>query len=65
MTERENDLLSLILDKIEYDFCEDDDDVQGTWSIYRDENYISIAYEPFSDSPFPATTMRYRFERLS
>ena len=65
MTERENDLLSLILDKLEYDFCEDDDDVQGNWSIHRAENYVTIAYDPFPDSPFPAEFMEYRIERLS
>lgn len=60
-----DDLLLFIIDKLEYDFCEDDDDVQGTWEIMRDGNTVHVAFDPFPDSPNPRALMVYRIERVS
>lgn len=61
----EADLLYLILDNIEYDFCEDNDDVQGNWKVVREGEFVTVEYLPYDVSPYPAQTMRYRIERLS
>lgn len=58
------DLLYLIIDKIQYDFCEDDDEVQGNWKITRVDDHVIVDYQPYDVSPYPAQTMRYRVERL-
>jgi hypothetical protein len=64
-----DDLLSLILEKLEYDFCEDADDVQGNWKI--DTTYyewgweVTVEYVPYDVSPFPAQTMTYSVTRTA
>jgi hypothetical protein len=63
-TGEEADLLYLILDKLQYDFCEDDDEVQGNWDIRRVDDIVTVEYLPYDVSPYPAQTVRYRIERL-
>jgi hypothetical protein len=60
-----DNLLTFLIDKVEYDFCEDDDDVQGTWDIDRAGDRIRIAYCPFNDSPYPATWQEFVIERVA
>jgi hypothetical protein len=59
------DLFEEIIDRVEYDFCEDDDEIQGNWKITRVGNIVTIKYLPYGVSPFPAKTMAYRVERIS
>jgi hypothetical protein len=59
------DLFEEIIDRVEYDFCEDDDGIQGNWKITRVGNIVTIEYLPYDVSPFPAKTMAYRVERIS
>jgi hypothetical protein len=64
-----DDLLSLILEKLQYDFCEDDDDVQGNWEINTTEygwgREITVEYLPYDVSPYPAKSMTYQITRTS
>lgn len=60
----QGDLLYLIIDKLQYDFCEDDDEVQGNWEIRRDGDLVTVEYLPYDVSPYPARSARYRIERL-
>jgi hypothetical protein len=62
-------LLLLLLEKIQYDFCEDDEEVQGHWKIDTSINgdgtvRAVVEYAPFSDSPFLPARMHYRIERV-
>lgn len=59
------DLLQLIFELIQYDFCEDDDEVQGNWRFSMLDNTLSITYVPYDVSPYPATTMVYEIRRVS
>jgi hypothetical protein len=54
------DPLLFIIDSVEYDFREDDDEVQGNWFITRCEDVVTVTYTPFSDSPYPPVTRKYR-----
>lgn len=53
-----------ILDGIEYDFREDDDEVQGHNKITREGDLLTITYKPFDDSPHPAVTETYKITRI-
>jgi hypothetical protein len=59
------DLFEEIIDRVEYDFREDDDEIQGNWDITRSGNILTIKYLPYDVSPFPEATMVYRVERIS
>jgi hypothetical protein len=59
----DRDLLNLLLELIQYDFAEDDENVQGNWKITYVDNCVVVDYQPFPDSPFPAAIMGYRIER--
>lgn len=59
------DLFALVYDLLEYDHEEDHDDVQGNWKFSRDGDVITIEYQPYDVSPFPASKMTYRVERIS
>lgn len=59
------DPLNFIIDAVQYDFCEDDDEVQGNWKIVRrDDGLVDVFYIPFDDSPFPKSWGRYRIEAV-
>ena len=59
------DPLLCILDSIEYDYREDDEEVQGNWDVQRAGEIVTVTYEPFPDSPYPAVTGTYRVTRIS
>ncbi|MGH7743364.1 MAG: hypothetical protein ACREQ5_00880 [Candidatus Dormibacteria bacterium] len=59
------DLFNYIIDSVEYDFREDYDEVLGNWRITRDGDLVSIAYDPYPDSPYPAKSATYRVTRVS
>lgn len=59
------DLFHTIIDLLQYDFCEDDDGVQGNWQITRDGDQVTITYLPYDVSPFPKATATYRVTRIS
>jgi hypothetical protein len=61
----DRDLFALAYGLLEYDHQEDHDDVQGNWKFDRDGDVITIAYDPYDVSPFPAATMKYRVTRIS
>lgn len=48
-----------LLGMIEYDFREDDDDVQGHIIVNVNDNIVTIKYEPFDGSPYSASTRHY------
>jgi hypothetical protein len=60
-----NDLLSTIIDHIEYDFAEDSEEVQGNWNVTMAYDQLTVSYLPFDDSPYPAATMTYQITRTS
>jgi hypothetical protein len=41
--------LDWIIDQIQYDFEEDNDDVNGSWRIVRKDTYVFVLYEPYDD----------------
>jgi hypothetical protein len=56
--------LDKIVGGIEYDFREDDDDVQGNTGVTLADDVLTLRYTPFPDSPYPAATERYRVTRI-
>lgn len=58
------DPLNFLVDAVQYDFDEDDDEIQGNWKIVRDGDYVDVYYTPFDDSPFPKSWGRYRIEAI-
>lgn len=59
--------LDWLINSIEYDHLEDDEDVQGTWSIARldtPDDVIIVKYEPFNDSPYPSKVTKYRVTKI-
>lgn len=61
------DPFKLAFDKLQYDHCEDDDDVLGNWVFDRDGDMITIKYEPYGngESPYQAAEATYRVTRLT
>lgn len=64
--------LDFIIDSVQCDFLEDDDDdVQGSWTIRRDSNapsIICVFYRPYEDGSqdtyYPPKATRYRLTLL-
>lgn len=61
----DGDLFNYVIDSIQYDFRDDDDGVQGNWRVTRVGGTVTIAYDPFPDSPYPAKTATYQVTKLS
>lgn len=63
--------LDFIIDSVQYDYLEDDDDVQGNWKIIRDlgtPSLIYVLYQPYEDGSqdthYPPKATRYRLTLL-
>jgi hypothetical protein len=60
-----DDPLRFIIDSVDYDFREDDEEVQGNWFITRCGDVVTVTYTPFDDSPHPPVTGTYQVTRIS
>lgn len=63
--------LDFIIDSVQYDYLENNDDVQGNWKITRDlgtPSLIYVFYQPYEDGSqdtyYPPKATRYRLMLL-
>ena len=55
--------LDWIIDTIEYDYREDDDNVNGSWRVVRNGSNVFVLFEPYDDGSaefeYPAKASAY------
>lgn len=60
--------LDWIISAVEYDFREDNDDVNGSWKIKQSGDYVYVLYQPYDDGSapveYPVKATKYRIDLI-